>query len=81
MTRRHQPMTDSDKAQRALLGALLAAHPRLLDLDELDSGLGDVPRPLEALRVLVGDGLATQFGDRVGASRAAVRFDALRRPA
>jgi hypothetical protein len=31
--------------------------------------------------VLVGEGLAIQLGDRVGASRAAVRFDALRRPA
>jgi hypothetical protein len=31
--------------------------------------------------VLVGDGLATRLGDRVGASRAAVRFDALRRSA
>jgi hypothetical protein len=74
-------MTDYDKAQRAILGALLAVHPRLLDLDELDSGLGDVPRPREALRVLVGDGLVTQLGDRVGVSRAAVRFDALRRSA
>jgi hypothetical protein len=74
-------MPDYDKAQRAILGALLAAHPRLLDLDELDSGLGDIPRSREAIRVLVGDGLATQLGDHVGASRAAVRFDALRRPA
>jgi len=32
----------------------------------------------EALRVLVDDGLATRLGDRVGVSRAAVRFDALR---
>ena len=75
-----RPMTDYDRAQRAVLGALLEAHPRLLDLDALESNLGDVPRPREALRVLVGDGLATQLGDRVGATRAAVRFDALRRP-
>jgi hypothetical protein len=74
-------MTDYDESQRAVLNALLDAHPRLLDLDELDSGLGGVPRPREALRVLVGDGLATQLGDRVGVSRAAVRFNALRRSA
>jgi len=40
--------------------------------------LPDVPRVREALRVLVDDGLATMLGDRVGVSRAAVRFDALR---
>jgi len=74
-------MTDYDSAQRAVLTALLDAHPRLLDTQELEAGLTDVPRTREALRVLVGDGLATRLGDRVGASRAAVRFDALRRPA
>jgi len=73
-------MSDYGTTQRAILGALLAAHPRLLGIEELDARVGDVPRPREALRVLVGDGLATQLGDRVGASRAAVRFDALRRP-
>jgi len=45
---------------------------------ELDDRLPDVPRVREALRVLVDDGLATRLGDRVGRSRAAVRFDALR---
>lgn len=74
-------MTDYDTAQRAVLTALLEAHPRLLGTHELEAGLTDVPRTREALRVLVGDGLATRLGDRVGASRAAVRFDALRRPA
>jgi hypothetical protein len=72
-------MTDYDLAQRAVLRTLLEAHPRLLDVGELDDGLADVPRVHEALGVLVGDGLATQLGDRVGASRAAVRFDALAR--
>ena len=71
-------MTDYDTAQRAVLTALLAAHPRLLGTEEIEEGLADVPRTREALRVLVGDGLATRLGDRVGASRAAVRFDALR---
>jgi hypothetical protein len=55
----------------------LDAHARLLDVGELDDRLPDVPRVQEALRVLVGDGLAMQLGDRVGGSRAAVRFDAL----
>jgi len=70
-------MTDHDLAQRSVLRARLQAHPRMLGLDELVSQLSDVPRVREALRVLVDDGLATQLGDRVGVSRAAVRFDAL----
>ena len=71
-------MFDHDTNQRIVLGALLEAHPRLLDLDELEAQLPDVPRVREALNVLVQDGLATRLGDRVGVSRAAVRFDALR---
>jgi hypothetical protein len=71
-------MTDHDSAQRAVLSALLDAHPRLLGLDELGDQLRDVPRVREALRVLIDDGLATRLGDRVGVSRAAVRFEALR---
>jgi len=70
-------MPDYDFAQRAVLAALLDAHPRLLGIDELDAILGDIPRVREALRVLADDGLATKLGDRVGVSRAAVRFDAL----
>ena len=70
-------MTDYDLAQRAVLGALLAAHPRMVGADELADRLAGVPRVREALRVLVDDGLATRLGDRVGVSRAAVRFDAL----
>jgi hypothetical protein len=49
----------------------------MLGIDELVSQLADVPRARESLRVLVDDGLATRLGDRVGCSRAAVRFDAL----
>jgi hypothetical protein len=71
-------MTDHDAAQRLVLAALLDAHPRLLGIDELTAQLPDVPRSREALRVLVDDGLATRLGDRVGVSRAAVRFDVLR---
>ena len=39
--------------------------------------LADVPRPREALRVLVDDGLVNRLGDLVGLSRSAVRFNAL----
>jgi hypothetical protein len=70
-------MTDHDLAERAVLGALLAAHPRMLAIDELVAELPEIPRVREALRVLVDDGLVTRLGDRVGCSRAAVRFDAL----
>ena len=70
-------MTDHDAPQRIVLAALLHAHPRLIGEDDLASQLADVPRVCEALRVLVDDGLATRLGDRVGVSRAAVRFDAL----
>ena len=71
-------MTEADYAQRAVLGALLDAHPRLLGIDELTDQLAEVPRVREALKVLTGDGLATRLGDRVGVTRAAVRFEALR---
>jgi hypothetical protein len=71
-------MNDHNHAQRAVLSALLTAHPRLLGLEELVDRLPDVPRVREALRVLVDDGLATRLGDRVGVSRAAARFNTLR---
>jgi hypothetical protein len=71
-------MTDPDAPQRLVLSALLDSHPRLIGIDELIESLPDVPRMREALRVLVDDGLATQLGDRVGVSRAAVRFSVLR---
>jgi hypothetical protein len=70
-------MTDHNDAQRAVLAALLKVHPRLLGVDELLERVPHVTRAREALRVLVDDGLATRLGDRVGLSRAAVRFDAL----
>ena len=72
-------MTDSFSAQRAVLAALLDAHPRLMGVDELIERLVAIPRAREALKVLVDDGLATRLGDRVGVSRAAVRFRALSR--
>ena len=72
-------MSDHDLPQRVVLGALLEAHPRLLETNKLASELPDVPRVNQVIRVLVDDGLATRMGDLVGASRAAVRFEALRR--
>ena len=70
-------MTDPNATQRAVLGALFRAHPRMLGIDELAHELPGIPRVREALRVLVDDGLATQLGELVGVSRAAVRFQAL----
>jgi hypothetical protein len=70
-------MPDHNVAQRAVLSALLAAHPRMLGIDELVAKFPEIPRVREAMRVLVDDGLATRLGDRVGCSRAAVRFDGL----
>ena len=70
-------MRDYDEPQRAVLGALLRAHPRMVGIDDLEAQLADLPRVREATRVLVDDGLATRLGDRIGCSRAAVRFDAL----
>jgi hypothetical protein len=70
-------MTDHDFSQRLVLRALIDAHPRLVGTDELALELADAPRVREALKMLVDDGLATRLGDRIGVSRAAVRFNAL----
>ena len=70
-------MIEPDSAQRLVLRTLLAAHPRLIGVEELTAQLAHVPRVREALRILVDDGLATRLGDRVGVSRAAVRFAVL----
>ena len=70
-------MTEHNIAQRTVLRVLLEVHPRMLGVEELVTLLDDLPHAREALRVLVDDGLATRLGDRVGLSRAAVRFDAL----
>jgi hypothetical protein len=72
-------VSDPNAAQRAVLEALLRAHPRLLGSDELAAQLSEVPRVREALRVLIDDGLATQLGQLVGVSRATVRLRALGR--
>ena len=49
---------------------------RMLGIDDLVTHRGGTA-VREALRVLVDDGLATQLGELVGVSRAAVRFQAL----
>ena len=66
------------RTQQALLATLLDAHPKLLEVDDLLAGHTHPLHPEAALRVLLDDGLATRLGDLVGASRAAVRFEALR---
>ena len=72
-------MSDHVDAPPVALPGRRAAISRLLETDELAAQLPDLPRVDQVLRVLVDDGLATKLGDLVGASRAAVRFDALRR--
>ena len=51
-----------------------------LQSEHVFAQLSGTPRVREALRVLVDDGLATQLGELVGVSRAAVRFRALGTP-
>jgi hypothetical protein len=69
--------TDSDFTQRAVLGALIEAHPRLMDMDTLVGLMPDLPDVDFAVRQLIEDGLATRLGGRVGITRAAARFDQL----
>jgi hypothetical protein len=76
--RHARPMGDPESSQRAVLDALLEAHPRTLGVDEPEAELADIARVTEALDRRGEDGLVNRLGDRVGASRAAVRFEALR---
>lgn len=55
-------VTDYDLAQRSVLRALLEAHPRLLDVGELDDRLPDVARVREALRGMDAERAATIRG-------------------
>ena len=68
---------DPFEPQRVLLKSLLAAHPKLVEADELVTLHAGLANAESALRVLVDDGLATRLGNLVGASRAAVRSEAL----
>jgi hypothetical protein len=73
----HPIHADHDAPQRSVPGALLDAHPRLVGVEDLVAQLADVPRVSEVIRVFVADGLGTRLRDLIGASRAAVRFQAL----
>ena len=46
----------------------------MVPLDELRSTLSDVPSVKDAVGQLSADGLASRLGDRVGVTRASVRF-------
>ena len=67
-----------DAAQRIVLGTLLELHPALIGLGDLAGRLQLHGSETErAVRVLVEDGLAVRLGDRIGLTRAAIRFDVL----
>ena len=70
-------MIESDRTDRAIIGLLLEAHPKMLTRDELHAALPDVPRLDLAIARLKTDGLVSNLGDIVGVTRAVVRLDAL----
>jgi hypothetical protein len=77
--------SDEDRAEQSVLALLLEAHPALLSVDEIVREMTDRPdefgprdRVNNAVRDLVGSGLAHRNGSFVFASRAAVRFEELR---
>jgi hypothetical protein len=65
---------DLDAAQRTVLGFLLESHPRMLGMDDLRGHLPDIDGIDFAVARLADDGLASRVGDRVGVTRAAVRY-------
>jgi hypothetical protein len=69
----------ADASQNAVLEVLLRRHLALVGLDELRTMLPAVDSVDFAVKALSADGLVSRLGDRIGASRAAVRFDELRR--
>ena len=69
----------ADGSQKAVLDVLLRRHPALVGLDELRTMLPAVDSVDFSIKALSDDGLVSRLGDRIGASRAAVRFDELRR--
>jgi hypothetical protein len=77
--------SDEDRAEQALLGLLLDAHPALLSIDEIVREMtdradefGPRDRVNNAVRDLVASGLAHRLDGFVFASRAAVRSEELR---
>jgi hypothetical protein len=78
------PAVVDDMAQQAVLAILLDAHPALRSIDEVVREMTGRPdeftardRINNAIRELVGAGLAHRHGAFVFATRAAVRFDEL----
>jgi hypothetical protein len=76
------PSHDHDLATHAVLNVLLTAHPAQRSTEELVRELTVHPNDFaerdrieNAIRDLVGAGLAHRHGDFVFATRAAVRFD------
>jgi hypothetical protein len=79
------PLTEDDVLQTAVLTILLEAHPSQRSENELVRELTADPRDVaegdaveNAIRELVGAGLAHRHGAFVFATYAAVRFDQLR---
>jgi len=70
-------MGESDANERTVLRTLLDAHPRMVGLDDLGVAIPDPAAVEFAVTQLASDGLATKLGERVGATRPAVRFRAL----
>jgi len=70
-------MGESDANERTVLRTLLDAHPRMVGLDDLGVAIPDPAAVGFAVTQLASDGLATKLGERVGATRPAVRFRAL----
>jgi len=78
------PERDHDLAAHAVLTALLNAHPAQRSTDELvrelsadPEAFADRDRIENAIRDVVGAGLAHRHGRFIFAARAAVRFDEL----
>ena len=70
-------MHDAEINQQTVLRELLEAHPRMLGLDDLGVAIPDPAAVEFAVTQLASDGLAVKLGERVGATRPAVRFRAL----
>jgi hypothetical protein len=66
----------ADDDDRAILAALVASHPRMIEIEALRS-LDGVQLPDEAVQRLRDDGLVTRAGDLVGTSRTFRRARAL----
>jgi len=67
---------DPDVHDRNVLRALLDAHPRMIELDDLGASLAGVD-VIEVVDRLAGDGLVTRLGGVAGVTTGACRFAAL----